>query len=280
MIRKPVSPDDIREPAVAGLFYPDNAATLRGDIERLYQQVSGKSRTGTVRGIIAPHAGYMYSGFTAASGYALLGGAQYNTVVIVSPSHREFFEGVSVYPGSAYRTPLGAVSIDTELRDRLVDASDIVQVTAKGHGEEHAVEVHLPFLQVILPSFRLLPLVVGHQSREICFGLGRDLGGVLKGENVLLVASTDLSHYYPATVAQRLDGAVIQDLECFDPEALMDDLEAGKAEACGGGPVIAVMSALKAIGAQRMEVIHHCTSGDITGDTSSVVGYVTAVAFA
>jgi hypothetical protein len=172
------------------------------------------------------------------------------------------------------------IPIDTALRDRLIAASPIVSASAQGHGQEHAIEVHLPFLQSILPPFRLLPLVVGHQSREICFRLGEDLAGVLRGENALLVASTDLSHYYPASVARGLDAAVIADLERFDPESLMDDLEAGKGEACGGGPVIAVMAALKLLGARTMEVVHHCTSGDITGDTSSVVGYVAAVAYA
>ncbi len=278
MSKRAVEAEDIREPAVAGLFYPDRPEVLREDLDKLYDLAGAQKPRGKVRGIIAPHAGYQYSGYTAACGYARLSGSRYDTVVVVSPSHREYFDGVSVYPGSAYRTPLGVVPVDTGLRDRLVAASPIVEASGKGHREEHAVEVHLPFLQRVLPPFRLLPLVVGHQSREINFRLGHDLAAALAGVDALLVASTDLSHYYPASVARRLDAVVIEDLEKFDPERLMDDIESGKAEACGGGPVIAVLTALKALGVKKLEVVHHCTSGDITGDTSSVVGYVAAVA--
>jgi len=271
---------DVREPAVAGLFYPGNSETLRRDLESLFRKAKAPSHSGVVRGIIAPHAGYMYSGFTAARGYARLAGARYDTVVVVSPSHREFFEGVSVYPGSAYATPLGTVPIHAGLRDKLIKECPIVVASEVGHGEEHAIEVHLPFLQNILPPFQLLPIVMGHQSREVCFTLGSALGSILMGENALLVASTDLSHFHPSTVANHLDDIVIEDLKHFDGNGLMDDLDAGKCEACGGGPTVAVMTALKALGVAAMEVVHHCNSGDVTGDTGSVVGYVAAVAYA
>lgn len=270
----------IRKPVVAGLFYPGNSDELRSDLDRLFAQAGTPVRKGTVRGIIAPHAGYIYSGFTAASGYARLGGASYDSVVVVSPSHKEFFKGVSVYPGAAYQTPLGTVAIAENLRERLIQESSVVTASEVGHQKEHAIEVHLPFLQRALPAFRLLPLVIGDQSRDICFELGRALGKVLHGENTLLVASTDLSHYYPSRVANRLDAVVVGDLQQFDEKCLMDDLDSGKAEACGGGPVVAVMTALRALGARTMEVVHHCNSGDVTGDTSSVVGYVAAVAYA
>lgn len=271
---------EVREPAVAGLFYPANAEALRRDIESFYHEVSATTRSGTIRGIIAPHAGYIYSGYTAACGYARLAGAQYDTVVVIAPSHREYFDGVSVYHGSAYQTPLGSIPVNVALRDRLIGASRRVRASELGHGEEHSIEVHLPFLQAVLPDFQLLPLVVGHQTREVCFELGQDLGRLLKGENVLIVASTDLSHYYPSSVANRLDAVVIEDLKQFDEKRLMDDLDGGKAEACGGGPAFAAMMALKALGATTMEVVHHCNSGDVTGDTKSVVGYVAAVAYA
>ena len=271
---------DVRTPAVAGLFYPGNSEALRRDLDSLFRKAKAPRPSGVVRGIVAPHAGYMYSGSTAASGYARLAGARYDTVVVVSPSHREYFEGVSVYPGSAYETPLGTVPVNTGLRERLIAACPTVAASEIGHREEHAIEVHLPFLQKILPPFQLLPIVMGHQSRELCFALGTALGTLLRGENALLVASTDLSHYHPSSVANRLDAIVIEDLKRFDGKGLMDDLDAGKCEACGGGPTVAVMTALAALGVTAMEVVHHCNSGDITGDTSSVVGYVAAVAYA
>ncbi len=275
-----VSHAGVRHPAVAGLFYPGSPSQLRKDLENFFKEAKPAPRAGTVRGVIAPHAGYLYSGFTAASSYARLAGSTYDSVVIVSPSHREAFEGVSVYPGSAYETPLGTVPIDESLRDHLLNVCPLVRATEAGHRSEHAVEVHLPFLQQVLPAFRLLPLVMGDQSRDVCRGLAKGLSEVLKGRNVLLVASTDLSHYYPSAVADRLDEVVIEDLRRFDEERLMDDLEAGKAEACGGGPTVAVMAALRALGATRVEVVHHCNSGNITGDSASVVGYVSAVAYA
>jgi AmmeMemoRadiSam system protein B len=271
---------DVREPAVAGSFYPGNSEALRRDLEALFRMVKVPEHGGVIRGIIAPHAGYMYSGLTAASAYARLSGARYDTVIIVSPSHRQFFEGISVYCGSAYDTPLGSVPVNPVLRERLLAACSIVTATDTGHKEEHAIEVHLPFLQKLLPPFQLLPIVMGNQTRDMCFTLGRALGVILRGENVLLVASTDLSHYYPSSVANHLDSVVIEDLKRFDDKGLMDDLDAGKCEACGGGPTVAVMAALKTLGAGTMEVVHHCNSGDITGDTSSVVGYVAAVAYA
>jgi AmmeMemoRadiSam system protein B len=271
---------DVREPAVAGTFYPGEAEALRRDLDALFRNVKVPDHGGVIRGIIAPHAGYMYSGLTAASAYARLSGARYDTVVIVSPSHREAFGGVSVYSGSAYDTPLGTVPVNTLLRERLLAACPIVAATDTGHKEEHAIEVHLPFLQTVLPPFQLLPIVMGNQTREMCFTLGHALGSILRGENALLVASTDLSHFYSSRVANRLDSVVIEDLRRFDEKGLMEDLAEGKCEACGGGPTVAVMAALKTLGAGTMEVVHHCNSGDITGDTSSVVGYVAAVAYA
>jgi len=220
----------------------------------------------------------MYSGLTAGMAYASLQGATYESVVIVSPSHRDFFDGVSVFPGDAYETPLGRVPIDKTLRAELLKACDLVRATSRGHGEEHAVEVHLPFLQKVLPPFAILPLVMGEQTRRTCMVLGEAIARVVGNRKVLLVASSDLSHYHQASVAERLDGVFIDAIERFEPEAVMDAIESGTAEACGGGPIVSILVALKALGAKRLEVVHHCTSGDITGDRKSVVGYLSAVA--
>ncbi len=230
----------------------------------------------SIVGIIAPHAGYLYSGKTAARAYAQLAGNRRNVVVVVSPSHRDYFDGISVYPGDAYATPLGEVPVDVELRSRLVKESSVIMSTA-GHGEEHALEVQLPFLQYVLGSFTLLPLVIGNQSREQCFALGEILARLVEGKSVLLVASTDLSHFHPASAGTRLDAVVVRDLEMFDAEMLMSDLEAGRAEACGGGPAVAVMVACRLLGARTIRVLHRAHSGEITGDNESVVGYLTAV---
>lgn len=274
------APSTIRHPAVAGKFYPAEPDRLRTMIESLLDEASPVKVRGEIRGIIAPHAGYMYSGLTAAHAYRLLRGKKYDVVVVVSPSHFEYFHGVSVYPGDAYETPLGRISVDAQLREVLMRTSDVILASEAGHRAEHALEVQLPFLQQVLSgrAYTLLPLVVGDQKREICFGLGDALAEVLKDLNVLVVASTDLSHYYPATVAERLDVVMERDVAAFDYERLMSDLEAHRTEACGGGPTVAVMAALKGLGVSSMTVTHRSTSGDTTGDYSSVVGYLSAVA--
>jgi hypothetical protein len=204
----------------------------------------------------------------------------YDAVVIVSPSHREYFDGISVYPGDGYSTPLGTVQINEELRTGLLNEFPPVVADVAGHRDEHAVEVQLPFLQEVLTHFSILPIVIGDQRREYCFGLGNALAGLLKGKNALLVASTDLSHYYPGEIASKLDEIMVEDVRSFNPESLMDHLESGRTEACGGGPTVAVMEALRHLGAKSMTILHHCNSGDVTGDYDQVVGYLSAVAVA
>jgi AmmeMemoRadiSam system protein B len=261
------------------MFYPDDPDELHDEIASLLHQVPEKKIDGIIRGIISPHAGYQYSGFTAANAYALLRGREYEAVVIVSPSHREYFDGVSVYQGEAYETPLGTVSLNAVLRENLRKEATFVSVSDIGHREEHAIEVQIPFLQHVLHHFSLLPIVIGDQARRYCLGLGEALGKVLSGVNYLLVASTDLSHYYPWDTANVLDQKAIDDVASFDYERMMTELEDGSVEACGGGPTVAVMAALQRLNVKHIEVLHHCNSGDVTGDRSRVVGYCSAVAY-
>ncbi len=269
----------IRRAAVAGMFYSDNPAVLANDVRQMLDGVRTNSVAGRIVAVFVPHAGYVYSGITAAHAYAQLAGSHPGLVVVVSPSHREFFDGVSVYSGDAYATPLGPVPVDPESRDALIAECRIVGAGMQGHRTEHALEVQLPFLQTALADFRLLPLVIGNPSRENCMMLGEALGHVLAGRNALLVASTDLSHFHPAQVAERMDSVVAADLERFDPGALMDDMEQGIAEACGGGPAAAVMIAARILSADAIRVLHQTHSGEVTGERDSVVGYLSAVAY-
>ena len=268
---------EIRDPAVAGTFYPRNASALKAQIAELLAQVPSNRISGQVVGLISPHAGYMYSGFTAAHGYRQLEGRAYRTVVVVSPSHREYFDGISVYSGHAYRTPLGDVEVDRDLREELARGGGSIVISQFGHREEHAVEVQVPFLQAVLRSFMVLPVVMGDQRREYCFALGERLGTILKGKDTLLVASTDLSHYYHYDVCRKLDSVFVDAVKKFDYEQLMSDLETERTEACGGGPTVAVMIAAKVLGSERVEVLHQCNSGDVSGQKSQVVGYMSGV---
>jgi AmmeMemoRadiSam system protein B len=268
----------IRESAVSGLFYPRDAETLRNEVRDLLARCSNRTIPGYVAGIIAPHAGYIYSGFTAAQGYSLVRGKRYETVIIVSPSHKEYFDGISLYAGDAYRTPFGAVPVNKGVRKEL-SLERHMAVDFHGHGSEHAIEVQLPFLQEVLRDLTIVPVVIGNQQRDLCLELGASLAGLLSGREILLVASSDLSHYHSRTAAENLDSVAISDIEAFDASKLLDDLAAGRAEACGGGPVAAVLSALHQNGIRNVEVLDYRTSGEVTGDNTQVVGYVSAVMY-
>ena len=182
----------IRESAVSGLFYPRDAAALRTEIHGLLSRCGTRDPRGRIAGIISPHAGFMYSGLTAAHGYSLLRGKRYETVIVVSPSHREFFDGISLYAGDAYRTPFGVVPVNKEVREELArDAC--MTVDFHGHGTEHAVEVQLPFLQEVLSDLTIVPIDIAHQRKDLCLELGTVLARTTRGSEILLVATTDLS---------------------------------------------------------------------------------------
>ncbi len=268
----------VRPPLVAGMFYPSEPKTLEAEVSHLLNEVEARPIEGKIVAMIAPHAGYQYSGLTAAYGYKMLNNESFKTVVIVSPSHREHFDGISVYEGTAYRTPLGELQINKQLREQLITDDPIISASNLGHKKEHAVEVQLPFIQKVLGNVSILPIVVGNQKRAYCFHLGERLAEILKGQHALLIASSDLSHYYPYDIANALDQILVDDIAKFDYESMMTHLEQERGEACGGGPMVAVLLAAKKLGANRISVLHHCNSGDVTGDRSGVVGYLSAVA--
>jgi len=264
-----------RRPAVAGLFYPADAEQLKDDIERTLQNAHSHGISGEIKGLISPHAGYMYSGYVAAEAYKQLD-SPYEVVVVISPSHRDYFKGISVYPGN-YATPLGEVPVDLELIDQLVESVPMVQASELGHREEHGVEVELPFLQLKLPEFHLIPLVMASQDWHTSFVLGNALGELLKKKNALIVASSDLSHFYSVKIANQLDGVVVKDVEEFDEEKFSHDIQIRKCEACGAGPILATMIAAKKLGSNRAKVLSYHTSGEISGDYNEVVGYLSGV---
>lgn len=276
------SEDFMRPPAVAGLFYPADKNLLRRTVEELLKgasDVTEKEKESSVIALISPHAGYQYSGPTAGYAYASVSGKSFDTVAIVSPSHREYFDGVSVYSGNGYLTPLGSIPIDTKLREALCDlGKGLVEMSKIGHRYEHAIEVQLPFLQVAIGEFKLLPLVMGEQKPEYCFSLGQLLSDVLKNaSSFLIIASSDLSHYHDYQVANELDAICRDDIVRGSAEDFLRDIEMGNCEACGAGPIAAVMVASQLLGGGKWEILHHSNSGDTGGDKFSVVGYLAAV---
>jgi len=224
--------------------------------------------------LIVPHAGYVYSVQVAAYAYRQIVGQSYDSVAILSPIHRGYLAlgGAVMSSAANYSTPLGEVPIDQDLVDRL---DDRVHLSVVHRDDEHSLEIQLPFLQVTLGSFSLLPLMLADQSLEFCQQLGEALATVVResGRRVLLVASTDLSHFYPYETACKLDKTALDCIGSYDIVGLARALQHGKAEACGGGPVLAALTAGRALGATRAMILHYANSGDVTGDRSRVVGY-------
>lgn len=269
--------EEIRRPAVAGSFYPADPATLARQVREFLNRASKEEIPGKIVALVSPHAGYLYSGQVAAQAFKLVEGADFETVIVVAPSHRVFFQGASVYDRGGFETPLGTVSVDKDLCRKIMAESEILRFLPQGHSQEHSLEVQLPFLQEALGKFSLAPIVIGDQSFATCQKVGQAIARGAKGKNVLLVASTDLSHFHSYDRAVKIDQVLLEDIRAFDPEKLQQDLEEEKAEACGGGPVIAVMIASRELGANESRVLSYRNSGDVTGDRSGVVGYAAAV---
>jgi AmmeMemoRadiSam system protein B/AmmeMemoRadiSam system protein A len=269
---------EIREPAVAGAFYPDKPEVLSRDIKKYLENSKKEKIEGDIIALVSPHAGYMYSGQVAASAYKLIEGRAFDSVVVVAPSHRALFKGASLYDRGGYRTPLGVVPIDTELSKKMMERKKEIQFLPEAHSQEHSLEVQIPFLQVVLKSFKLIPIVMEpYWSWETCQYLGSTIAETVRGKNVLLVASSDLSHFHSYDEAVRLDKIVLNHIERFDPEGFNRDLRSDRCEACGGGPIISIMLAAKALGANQGKVLKYLNSGDVTGDRSRVVGYAAGV---
>ncbi len=241
--------------------------------------------SGEIIGLISPHAGYEYSGQVAANAYQQIAGRNYQTVVVIAPSHTEYFPEISVYNGDGFKTPLGPVCLDKDLASQLVAQHRAVVFSARGHWiagsvrQEHSLEVQLPFLQKVLKNFKIVPIVMGDQGYSSCQTLGETLAKVLPNKKALIVASSDLSHFHPYDRAVKLDKTVISHIERFDFTGLSEDIERGICEACGGGPMVAAMIAAEMLGANRAKVLLYANSGDVTGDRSSVVGYMAAMLY-
>ncbi|MEW6654001.1 MAG: AmmeMemoRadiSam system protein B [Bacteroidota bacterium] len=268
----------VREPAVAGMFYPAFAPKLKKDIQAHLSSVTLEKTFENIFGIISPHAGYVYSGKTAAYGYKAIQNKSYTTVIVISPSHREYFPGISIYCGDAYKTPLGEVELDKEMIAKLTEDKSFIFAGMNGHREEHALEAQLPFLQTVLNNFLLVPIVMGDQRKEFVLSLAEKLSAVVSKET-LIVASSDLSHFHTRKEADRLDSIVEQRIRAFDYSGLLDDLEKHKCEACGGGPIAALLKTAELKKINNVKILSRTDSGCVSGDTSEVVGYLSAVVF-
>jgi MEMO1 family protein len=268
----------IRNSAVAGSFYPGNGNALSVMVAGFLKNTTNEALP-EITGLVSPHAGYIYSGQVAACSYKQVENKKYESVFIVAPSHTEYFDFNSVFDGRAYQTPLGTVEVDRERAERLISNAaykNNIRLSDSGHRREHSLEVQLPFLQMVLEDFKIVPVVMGSQNKKNIENLGNAIGDIFKGENILVIASTDLSHYHDYNTAETLDGSVIEYINSFKTERFTDAVISDDLEMCGGGPVAAVMIASRLLGANSSKVLCYKNSGDTSGDKSAVVGYLAA----
>ena len=266
----------LRRAAKAGSWYPGRAEALAAEVDRYLSAVPDAVAVGCVVGLVAPHAGLMYSGPVAAWAYRAVQGGSYDVAVLVGPSHVAGFEGVAVYPRGAFDTPFGPILIAEEIADAILAATPVARENTAVHGAEHSLELQLPFLRRVLPDTPIVPLMMGTQSNATIAALADGLASALASRRALLIASSDLSHYLDARVAAAMDRTVLDCVERFDPDGLQGALRAKPDHACGGGPIVSVMRAARALGARTGRVLRYADSGDVSGDKTAVVGYMAA----
>jgi len=272
---------EVRPSPIAGSWYQSNPEILSRLVDGYMDDAILPDLPGQLLAVVAPHAGHLYSGPVAGFAFAAVRKTAPEVVAVVSPMHHAYPYSLMTTAHAAYGTPLGELRVNRELAhdlDRKLLRRLGFGLTQIANDPEHSLEIELPFLQrAVKSAFTLLPVMVRTLERETCRILGEALAETLAGKNALLVASTDLSHFHNADTASRLDRAMLEQVEAFSPEGLFEVEEQGKGEACGLGALAAVLWAAKALGGQTVKILHHATSGDVTGDMRSVVGYGAAV---
>ncbi len=271
----------VREPAVAGSFYP-------GDPDKLVKVISsyldsadtGYSIPGgeSLIGIVSPHAGYIYSGPVAAYGFRYIEQSALDRFIVLAPSHYGRFNGASVIPSGLFRTPLGDVEIDSSIGERLVKREKFSFLRA-AHDMEHSLEVQIPFLQRVKPGASIVPVVIGTIDPVLCRKIGETIAEEVigSGRRYGIIISTDLSHYHPYDQAVNRDNEFIKALESFDAEKVEEVCGSGKGEACGEGGILAGIALAKGIGGKKIHTVKYANSGDTAGSKDQVVGYLSAL---
>ena len=267
--------DAVRAPAVSGRFYPGTEAQLERAVRSLLDAVPA-AVPAPARAAMVPHAGYPYSGLTAAHVFARLEIPP--LVIVLAPNHTGVCRapgGASLWEAGAFRTPLGEAAVDERFAAALLAASPLVGVDHAAHAQEHAAEVQVPFLQVRRHDARIVPLILAWDEWPACRALGEALAGLVARwmEPTLLLASSDLNHYEPAAVNERKDRSALEAVAALDGEELLRRCKSERISMCGRAPTATVLAAARALGATRGEIVHYSNSGLVTGDDDAVVGY-------
>ncbi|MBZ9571565.1 AmmeMemoRadiSam system protein B [Methanobrevibacter sp. TMH8] len=292
----------IRKPAVAGLFYDSNPEKLKRNIEscfkhklgpgnipklgisRNFDQFQNNDRSNSqylnVYGSVVPHAGYVYSGPIAAHAYySIVENGYPETFIILCPNHTGLGTGISIFDKGKWNTPLGDVEIDEEFAKNMVLNSNFIDSDTSAHVKEHSCEVHLPFLQYFSNDFKIVPIVMWMQDMETSEDIADSIVKTAKKlkRSISIIASTDLTHYEPKSIAEKKDKFILDAINNMDESALLNSIKTHRITMCGYGPTISTIRASRDLGAKKGEVLKYATSGDISGDLSSVVGYCSAI---
>jgi len=271
---------DFQSPVVAGLFYPADQAALESVLARFAEQAPPSRVSGKIVALVSPHAGYVYSGQVAAGAYKALKSEKFDAVILIGASHHYGKIGVVVDTRNGHRTPLGTVLYDRATAQALVKRKGIFSSRTEPFTKEHSLEVQLPFLQTLYGNnLRVVEILMTDQDWQTCQTLSQAIVDVIKKKKALIIASSDLSHYHPYQEAVTLDQRLAQRLAQFDAAKFYEDIAGGRCEACGAGPIAVALLSAKMLGADKAQVLAYANSGDVTGDSSAVVGYLTAVMF-
>ncbi len=262
--------DPVRQPAVAGMFYPDHPLQLKTSVERLLVRMMDPV---DATAVIVPHAGYIYSGATAGKTYAAVNLPE--KLIILCPNHTGLGLPVACWSRGAWQTPLGTVPVDEELCDALMAAAPVVEADRMAHAREHAIEVQLPFLQVMLERFSIVPICVGTRDIEALEALGKAMASVIAAasEPVAVVVSSDMNHYEDAATNRRKDDLALEAIQALTPGVLHRVVVKNRITMCGFAPAVAAIYAARALGADRSELVDYTHSGMVTGDDREVVSY-------
>ena len=272
--------EDVQKPIVSGFFYPKDKTTLTKTVDEYIEEAKPESIQGDILAIIVPHAGYQYSGWVAGYGFKLIKNMPFSTVIVVAPSHHYSFEGLSVLNRESYLTPLGKIPIDIGMTKEFLAFDKRINYVPQAFFKEHAAEVEIPFIQRSLEGSRIVVILTGNTSYETCVLLRDALINVLKDkEDVLIVASSDMSHFHNEKEAHSIDKKTLSIIENFDPESLFMKLSNRESELCGAGGVVGVMMACRDLGADKIKVLKYATSADASKDKRQVVGYSTSVIY-
>jgi AmmeMemoRadiSam system protein B len=262
---------DIKDCEFCGTFYPDQKQELKLYLETILREANPKPITGNILGIISPHAGYIYSGSTAAYGYKALEGRHYDTVILLGPSHRYYFEGISIYPSGVFNVPTASLEVDAVLANEF-SSLDFCTYSTRYFQGEHSLEVQLPFVAKILGQIKIVPVILGKIDFEQMRAFSVKLAEISQKRNILIIASSDLSHFLTYEAANRLDRSTLKFIENKDAMSLWLSELKNENRACGLNPIITLLLYAKAKGVS-IDILKYANSGDTAGDKSRVVGY-------